>query len=264
VDLRVSPIFHLSTSPALNVKASTEMRPLLQHASRSLAAKPASIAPSRLAGRVVSQSPTICLRCQYRAASTSVRNSKKARKSLGPLAIWPQRSFSGATRWLEERRPPTFDNPVPPSSPASRSRPAAEDRLDERTSNIMASFAAQKRLQEANARIEEEEKTAGRPPDVVNVAKEPVGSQAHEPPNTQNKSAVADNVARVPDEHLPSHRERQRWDLSKRLSDLMDDMLPKLAVVTQKVNTYTGTDYSGVEALRQEIKEQGEQCNACI
>jgi sensitive to high expression protein 9 len=37
----------------------------------------------------------------------------------------------------------------------------------------------------------------------------------------------------------------------------MDEVLPKLALVTQKVNTYTGTDYSGVEALRREIKEQG-------
>ena len=130
---------------------------------------------------------------------------------------------------------------------------------------MMASFAAQKRLQEANARTQEEEKkAASRPPDVVNVAKEPTRSQAREPPSSQNKSAVTDNVARVPDEHLPSHRERQRWDFSKRLSDLMDDMLPKLAVVTQKVNTYTGTDYSGVEALRQEIKEQGQQFNACI
>jgi sensitive to high expression protein 9 len=37
----------------------------------------------------------------------------------------------------------------------------------------------------------------------------------------------------------------------------MDDLLPKLAIVTQKVNTYTGTDYSGIEALRREIKDQG-------
>lgn len=36
----------------------------------------------------------------------------------------------------------------------------------------------------------------------------------------------------------------------------MDELLPKLAVVTQKVNNYTGTDYSGIEALRQAIKEQ--------
>lgn len=67
----------------------------------------------------------------------------------------------------------------------------------------------------------------------------------------------SDTINRVPDEQLPSHRERQRWDLSKRFSEIMDDLLPKLAVVTQKVNTYTGTDYSGVAALRREIKEQG-------
>lgn len=73
---------------------------------------------------------------------------------------------------------------------------------------------------------------------------------------TAKKEQVDDNIARVPDEHLPSHRERQRWSLSKRLSDAMDDLLPKLALVTQKVNTYTGTDYSGVEALRREIQEQ--------
>lgn len=36
----------------------------------------------------------------------------------------------------------------------------------------------------------------------------------------------------------------------------MDEILPKLAVVTQKVNNYTGTDYSGIEALRRAIKEQ--------
>ncbi|KAJ9669595.1 sensitivity to high expression protein she9 [Coniosporium apollinis] len=36
----------------------------------------------------------------------------------------------------------------------------------------------------------------------------------------------------------------------------MDELLPKLAIVGQKVNTFTGTDYSGIEALRREIKEQ--------
>lgn len=63
-------------------------------------------------------------------------------------------------------------------------------------------------------------------------------------------------VSRVPQEDLPSHREGQRWNLSKRLTEIMDELLPKLAVVTQKVNNYTGTDYSGIEALRRAIKEQ--------
>ncbi|KAG9203941.1 sensitivity to high expression protein she9 [Epicoccum nigrum] len=77
-----------------------------------------------------------------------------------------------------------------------------------------------------------------------------------EPAVSQTQEPVIDNVQRVPDEHLPSHQDRQRSNLEKRFTALMDELLPKIAVVTQKVNTYTGTDYSGVEALRREIKEQ--------
>jgi sensitive to high expression protein 9 len=78
-----------------------------------------------------------------------------------------------------------------------------------------------------------------------------------EPAASQDKQDVVDNVKRVPDEQLPSHQERQRSNFEKRFTALMDELLPKIAVVTQKVNTYTGTDYSGVEALRREIQEQG-------
>ncbi|KAL1592594.1 sensitivity to high expression protein she9 [Nothophoma quercina] len=77
-----------------------------------------------------------------------------------------------------------------------------------------------------------------------------------EPVISQSKDEVVDNVQRVPDEHLPSHQERQRSNLEKRFTALMDELLPKIAVVTQKVNNFTGTDYSGIEALRREIKEQ--------
>jgi sensitive to high expression protein 9 len=102
------------------------------------------------------------------------------------------------------------------------------------------------------------------PEDIEPVKAAPSGQGAQErlnkSPGTSQKAYVADNITRVPDENLPSHRARQRWDLSKRFSEFMDDLLPKLAVVTQKVNTYTGTDYSGVEALRREIIEQGERC----
>lgn len=79
---------------------------------------------------------------------------------------------------------------------------------------------------------------------------------------TEEKVAE-ENIARVAAEDLPSHREGQRWDFSKRISEFMDELLPKLAVVTQKVNTYTGTDYSSIAALKQEIKDQGTVCNHC-
>lgn len=61
----------------------------------------------------------------------------------------------------------------------------------------------------------------------------------------------------VRDEALPSSREKQRWDSSKRLSELMEELQEKIAIATQKVNNYTGTDYSGIQALRQDILDQG-------
>ncbi|KAJ4322717.1 sensitivity to high expression protein she9 [Neodidymelliopsis sp. IMI 364377] len=96
-------------------------------------------------------------------------------------------------------------------------------------------------------------------PDPAPPSPPPVAAQTpvqKETPARQNKDDVVDKVKRVPDEHLPSHQERQRSNLEKRLSQFMDELLPKIAVVTQKVNTYTGTDYSGIEALRREIQEQ--------
>jgi sensitive to high expression protein 9 len=71
------------------------------------------------------------------------------------------------------------------------------------------------------------------------------------------ETLAEEKIARVAAEDLPSHREEQRWDFSKRISEFMDELLPKLAVVTQKVNTYTGTDYTSIAALKQEIKDQG-------
>jgi sensitive to high expression protein 9 len=76
-------------------------------------------------------------------------------------------------------------------------------------------------------------------------------------PHKSTAAPDVDSIKRVAAEDLPSHKERQRWDLSKRMSEVMDELLPKLAMVTQKVNTYTGTDYSSIEALKQEIRDQG-------
>lgn len=59
------------------------------------------------------------------------------------------------------------------------------------------------------------------------------------------------------DESLPSHTYKQRWQLSKRAQILMDELLAKASKASHHVNTMTGTDYSGIEALRQAIIEQG-------
>jgi hypothetical protein len=76
------------------------------------------------------------------------------------------------------------------------------------------------------------------------------------------KKAASENfqdplVRPAPEEDLPSHHEAQRWTTSKRVHALADDLMLKLSVTSQRINKYTGTDYSGIEALRREIKEQG-------
>jgi sensitive to high expression protein 9 len=219
------------------------MRPLLQHAPRLLTAKPVSVvsspSPRWLVQGLSRTAPSICLQCQYRAASTSPWTNNHTQSSQPTLKRWQRRAFSSSTRWKDEGgRPNNLAKPIAMPPPTSEPTPVTRGRVEDRAPEILSSIEGQERLQEAPDSVAQEqpqEKAA------------PAATMDH----------VADNITRVPDEHLPSHRERQRWDFSKRFSDFMDEVLPKLAVVTQKVNTYTGTDYSGVEALRREIKEQG-------
>ena len=70
-------------------------------------------------------------------------------------------------------------------------------------------------------------------------------------------------VQHAADEHLPSAWEARRWRLSKWFNKAMDDLMPKIAIASQRINTYTGTDYTGIEALRKEIQGQGEH-SICV
>jgi sensitive to high expression protein 9 len=148
---------------------------------------------------------------------------------------------------------------MPPPTPNSTPIPQATDRVSGSTPSPEDQERLQRRL---DALLEDQKAIKKATEQSVAALKEPPAAEAPEPPQdataaTPQKDESLDNIARVPDEQLPSHQEKQRWDLSRRFSEAMDELLPKLAVVGQKVNTYTGTDYSGVEALRREIKEQG-------
>jgi len=57
-------------------------------------------------------------------------------------------------------------------------------------------------------------------------------------------------------EDLPSHAQKLRSDMTKRFSKSMDHMMRNLNVASQRLNNYTGTDYSGINALRSEITAQ--------
>lgn len=230
------------------------MRPLLHHASRSLIANATQITAktsSRSFGPVSSGSLSFCVSCQARRVSTPFRGVDGLQlKAVRPSKVCRE-SFSSSSRWKEERRGLNL-NRNDSASPTSHPRPL--QRSEDTAPEHLPSLEHQERLQEAPDALLERQAEASSAPQTAqpNAQSRPSIRAA-----TPSRDNVSDTIARVPDEHLPSHRDRQRWDFSKRFSDIMDDLLPKLAVVTQKVNTYTGTDYSGVAALRREIKEQG-------
>jgi sensitive to high expression protein 9 len=231
------------------------MKPLLQQASRALTAGLDCLAASSrhshgLPGARLSI-------CQYRTASTARRANNRAPSTFPIPGIWQRRAFSSSTRWLEEKTPPNASQPIPMPPPTSEPKPASggqtQDRAPEPVRSVEERLDA---LLAKNANGTKDEQGTQNIPDQSSAGEAQQPSH-QEPPSGIPKKDIGDTITRVPDDQLPSHRERQRWDFSKRLSELMDDVLPKLAVVTHKVNTYTGTDYSGVEALRREIKEQG-------
>lgn len=127
------------------------------------------------------------------------------------------------------------NRPAPPreAAPELKSAPAVEEQLPEQPSTPAAPETPQDSPQETP--IEEEH------------------------PRTQAE-VVAEKVIKeeaIAEEALPSKHQEQRWHLSKRVQERMDELLAKAAVVSHKVNNYTGTDYSGIERLRRDIIDQG-------
>ena len=77
-----------------------------------------------------------------------------------------------------------------------------------------------------------------------------------------SRSAAADQPLSTPasrSESLPSAFAHRRTEISRRMSHLMDNFLTKATAASQQINTYTGTDFSGIEALRTEIVAQEKQ-----
>jgi len=76
------------------------------------------------------------------------------------------------------------------------------------------------------------------------------------------RRAAADEPLSTPasrSDSLPSAFAHRRTEISRRMSHLMDNFLTKATAASQQINTYTGTDFSGIEALRTEIVNQEKQ-----
>jgi sensitive to high expression protein 9 len=170
----------------------------------------------------------------------------------------------------KKKKPMGSSDPIPmppPSSPPSSPPPSSGINFDDIPEHLIPPHLRPVKVpeppkEEPKPAEDTKQPAESETTEPETTSKNPLPEDGEQRPQNDTVSSTkqtpaADNVAPVPDEHLPSHHQGQRWDFSKRLQELMDEVLPKLAVVTQKVNTYTGTDYSGVAALRREIKEQG-------
>lgn len=75
------------------------------------------------------------------------------------------------------------------------------------------------------------------------------------PPSTVGESTKQPEGPEEPAE-LPSKTEHKRSELSKRLAVIMDNILARASIAGHHINVYTGTDYSGIEALKKDMVEQ--------
>jgi sensitive to high expression protein 9 len=128
--------------------------------------------------------------------------------------------------------------PAPPREAAPELKPAPA--VEEQTIEQPSTTAAPETLEGA--------------PQETPVEEEPLKTEAE---------VVAEKIIKeeaIAEEALPSKHQEQRWHLSKRVQERMDELLAKAAVVSHKVNNYTGTDYSGIERLRRDIIDQGIPC----
>lgn len=67
---------------------------------------------------------------------------------------------------------------------------------------------------------------------------------------------AAEDASSIPQKDLPSQEEGRRSQVSKRFSHVMDHLQSNIFIAGQRLNDLTG--YSGIEALKKDIEEQGQ------
>lgn len=144
--------------------------------------------------------------------------------------------------YLQQRIDAAKASMMPPPAPPPQEKPKEAEPTPipepENTTGPAAATAAPETL--------ESDRDAG-----SSAAEQEVGEGETEEVKSAKQEAVA------AEEALPSKHQAQRWKLSKRVQERMDELLAQAALVSHKVNNYTGTDYSAIERLRSDIKDQG-------
>ncbi len=74
-------------------------------------------------------------------------------------------------------------------------------------------------------------------------------------------STGGSDAADKPRSDLPSQEEGRRSHISKRFSHVMDHLQSNIFIAGQRLNDLTG--YSGIEALKKDIEQQGRSATHC-
>lgn len=72
---------------------------------------------------------------------------------------------------------------------------------------------------------------------------------------SSSPKVAAEDTPSLPQKDLPSQEEGRRSHVSKRFSHIMDHLQSNIFIAGQRLNDLTG--YSGIEALKKDIEEQG-------
>ncbi|KAE9965950.1 hypothetical protein EG328_009295 [Venturia inaequalis] len=185
----------------------------------------------------------ICVQCRWR---TTVANSKLRSSPYDHEQSWSlrqTRQFSSRSNLRKDEKPEELPRP--------RTNEKAADTISLGAPGASKSTISDtSETENVSQTLRQDEKPEELPLD-SETPKLIENENVPQPPRTARPKVHA-----VPDEDLPSYRERMRSKLGTRFNELMDNLMPKLALASQRINTYTGTDYSGIAALRKEIIEQ--------
>ena len=211
---------------------------LAKDVQRTIPARVAQVARASTAARAAWQ-----WRCQGGQADSSKRRTSvwskskwSSQNSLGAI----KRTFSTSSKRLESEKKDEKDQTA--ASPTIHLEPPPAESHTGKTTEYIASQS------------QSVEDAAPAPPAET---QDTTLSTPRSPPIDEPLSTPATRSST-----LPSAFAQRRTDISRRMSHLMDNFLTKATLASQQINTYTGTDFSGIEALRNEIVAQEKQVKA--
>lgn len=207
-----------------------------------------------LTGSPTSTAVRIGQSCQSRLKQNKVNRRSYAQWVLRQGV--PGRTFStSAKQWdagnKDAKEQPLSNETIHLQPPPSEEKPVIPEHPEPITQKTQS--------EQAEPIVQQTQQDQDATPTPTSPTSEPSSEPQSNPPP---RLSAADQPLSTPasrSDSLPSAFAHRRTEISRRMSHLMDNFLTKATAASQQINTYTGTDFSGIEALRTEIVAQEKQ-----